>query len=107
MLALPLIGSVGVAVDFTSVNATRTAFQSALDATALTMAKTAATQNSGDLQTNAKNHFNPIITKSGVSNIVVTRACSAAGGSKLVLIAVPALTVRRAQTTVELRDASV
>ncbi len=85
MLALPLVGSVGVAVDFTSVNATRTAFQSALDATALMMAKTAAKQNSSDLPATATNYFNALFTKPGVSNIVVTPSYSTDGGSKLVL----------------------
>ena len=46
LTAIPLVGSVGVAVDFTRANAARTVFQSALDSTALMLAKTAATQSS-------------------------------------------------------------
>ena len=52
-LALPLMGSVGVAVDFSRANAARAAFQAALDSTALMLSKTAATQSGADLQSTA------------------------------------------------------
>ena len=60
LLALPLMGAVGVAVDYSRANATRTAFQAALDSTALMLSKTAATQSAADLQTAATNYFNAL-----------------------------------------------
>ncbi len=83
--AIPLMGAVGVAVDFTSANATRTAFQAALDATALMLSKTAATQSSADLQTAASNTFNAIFTRPEANNVAVTAAYSSTSGSKVTL----------------------
>ena len=48
LMAIPLMGAVGVAVDYTRASATRTAFQAALDSTAPMLSKTAATQTAGD-----------------------------------------------------------
>jgi Flp pilus assembly protein TadG len=47
---IPLMGAVGAAVDYSQANATRTAFQNALDSTALMLSKTAALQSGADLQ---------------------------------------------------------
>jgi Flp pilus assembly protein TadG len=44
----PLIGAVGLAVDYTRASAARTAFQGALDSTALTLSRTAATTPTDD-----------------------------------------------------------
>ena len=50
---IPLMGAVGAAIDYSQANATRTAFQNALDATALMLSKTAAHgYRPADLQTN-------------------------------------------------------
>jgi Flp pilus assembly protein TadG len=85
LTALPLMGSVGVAVDFTRANATRTAFQSALDSTALMLAKTAATQSSSDLQATATGYFNALFTRPDAKNIALTVAYSTVNGSQLTL----------------------
>lgn len=85
LTAVPLMGSVGVAIDFTRANATRTAFQTALDSTALMLARNAATQSSADIQTAASNYFNALFTRSDVSNVSVTADYSSTAGSKVTL----------------------
>lgn len=84
---LPLMGAVGVAIDFTQVNATRTAFQSALDATALMMSKTAANQSPAELQASATNYLNALFTRTNASNVSVTADYQPSGNSKVTLVA--------------------
>lgn len=83
--ALPLLGAVGAAIDFTQVNATRASFQSALDATALMLSKTAANQSAADLQTAANSYFNALFTRPNASNIAITANYTSSAGSKLTL----------------------
>jgi Flp pilus assembly protein TadG len=82
---IPLIGFVGAAVDYSQANATRTAFQSALDSTALMLSKNAALQTSGALQTEATNTFNALFTGTNAQNVAVTASYSSILGSQLVL----------------------
>ena len=51
VLAVPVLAAVGMAVDYTRINAARTAFQVALDATARMMSKNAATETDEQRQT--------------------------------------------------------
>jgi Flp pilus assembly protein TadG len=60
MLALciiPLIGSVGAAVDYSRANSVRAAMQAAGDATALMLAKNATSLNNNQLQQSASTYF--------------------------------------------------
>jgi Flp pilus assembly protein TadG len=82
---IPLIGFVGAAVDYSRANATRTAFQSALDSTALMLSKNAALQTSGALQTEATNTFNALFTGTNAQNVTVTTSYSSILGSQLVV----------------------
>lgn len=91
MLAVPLIGSVGVAIDYTQASATRTAFQAALDATALAMSKNAATQSPADLQLAASNYFNALFSSPMARNVAVTANYTGTAGSKLALNATATL----------------
>lgn len=91
MLAVPLIGSAGVAIDYSQANAARTAFQSALDATALAMSKTAATRSAADLQATASSYFNALFTSSQARDVAVTASYTGTAGSKLVLNATATL----------------
>jgi uncharacterized protein YegL len=84
-LALPLMGFVGVAVDYSRANAARTAFQTSLDSTALMLSKTAATQNGVDLQTTATDTFNALFSRPDVTNVAVSAVYSSTGGSKVTL----------------------
>ncbi|HEY6833573.1 MAG TPA: pilus assembly protein [Pseudolabrys sp.] len=83
--ALPLLASVGIAVDYTRASATRTAFQNALDATALMLSRSAATQSAADLQTTATNTFNALFTRADASNVAVAANYSSVAGSTVVL----------------------
>ena len=85
VVALPLMAAVGMAVDYTRANADRTAFQVALDSTALMLSKTAATDSNADLQTQATDTFNAMFNRPGVTDVTVTPTYSADGGSKLTL----------------------
>lgn len=82
-LAVPLIGAVGVAIDLTQANATRTAFQAALDSTALAMSKTASQQSGAALQASVTNYFNALFARPNVSDIVLNATYTTVGGSKL------------------------
>jgi Flp pilus assembly protein TadG len=84
-LAIPLMGFVGVAVDYTRTNAARTAFQASLDSTALMLSKSAATQSSADLQTAATDTFNALFNRSDVTNVAITASYSSTGGSQVTL----------------------
>jgi len=86
MLALtivPLLGAVGAAVDFTRANAARTSFQSALDATALMLSRTAATDP--DINTTANNYFHALFSRADTSNVVIHASYSGDAGSKVVV----------------------
>ena len=82
---LPLMGAAGIAIDYTQISATRTAFQSALDATALMMAKAAAGQSDAERQANATNYFNALFSRSNTTNVQITPVYDGTGGSKLSL----------------------
>ena len=87
VVALPLMIGVGVAMDYSKVNAARSAFQVALDSTALMLSKDAATETSDQLQTEATNTFNSLFSHSDVapSSVHVTPTFTSSGGSRLTL----------------------
>jgi Flp pilus assembly protein TadG len=62
VVAVPVMGAVGMAVDYTRVNAARTAFQVALDSTALMMSKDAATKTDAERQTEPQKPSAPFST---------------------------------------------
>jgi Flp pilus assembly protein TadG len=85
LLALPLMGTVGAAIDFSRANATRAAFQAALDSTALILSKTAATQSAANVQTAATNTFKALFAHPEASNVTVTANYSQTNGSRMTL----------------------
>jgi Flp pilus assembly protein TadG len=85
LLALPLIGTVGAAIDYTRASAARTAFQAALDSTALMLSKTAATQTGADLQTAATSYLNALFTRPDAKNVTISATYSSTNGSNLTL----------------------
>jgi len=85
IVAVPLMAAVGMAVDYSRVNAARTAFQSALDATALMLSKDAATASNEALQTEATNTFNSLFHRTEVTDVTITPVYTPTGGSKLTL----------------------
>jgi len=85
LTAVPMLGAVGMAVDYTRANATRTAFQAALDSTALMLSKSAANATSEQLQADANNYFNALFTRNNASNIAINATYTGTGGSKVAL----------------------
>jgi Flp pilus assembly protein TadG len=78
---IPLLAGVGVAVDYSQANATRTAFQVALDSTSLMLSKTAATEP--DLNAAATHYFNALFAGHSANSVVVTAVHNTDNGSKL------------------------
>ena len=90
MLALaiiPLLTAVGSAIDYGRASSARTAFQTALDSTALMMSKVAATSTSQQLTANATDTMNALFTRPDASGITVTASYVKSGGSKVILTA--------------------
>jgi Flp pilus assembly protein TadG len=83
--AIPLMGAVGAAVDYTRASAVRSSMQSALDSTALMLSKTAATENAGQLQSAATGYFNALFTRPEASNVALSVSYTSNGGSKVLL----------------------
>ena len=73
---IPLVGMVGAAVDYSRANATRTAMQSALDATALMLSKDAQSLTAAQLSSKATTYFNALFQRPEASNVHVTQQFS-------------------------------
>ena len=83
LATLPLVGTVGFAVDYSHANSVKAAMQSALDSTALMLARDAATLSSSDLQTKAKSYFDALFTKPEATNVSITATYTTTGGSQV------------------------
>lgn len=81
--SLPLVGTVGFAVDYSHANAVKAAMQAALDSTALMLSRDAATLSSADLQTKAKSYFDALFTRPEAKNVSITASYTTSGGSQL------------------------
>jgi Flp pilus assembly protein TadG len=71
VVAIPVMAAVGMAVDYTRANAARTAFQVALDATALALSKDVPTETNQALQTEATNTLNALFNRPDLTNLPV------------------------------------
>src|SRR5262245_8403219 len=81
---VPIVGLVGAAVDFSRANAAKAAMQSALDSTILMLSKEAPGLTQDQLNQKAKDYFNALFTRQGVSNVNVKNVTyTTSGGSKL------------------------
>jgi Flp pilus assembly protein TadG len=81
LTAIPLFGFVGAAVDYSRANSTRTAMQSALDATTLLLAKTVLNTPNASISEQAKNYFSANFTNPGLQNLAATaNSAPVAGG---------------------------
>ena len=72
LAVVPVIGFVGAAVDYSRANSVKAGMQSALDATALAMAKLAPTLTQSELQTKATAYFNALFHRPEALNVQVT-----------------------------------
>jgi Flp pilus assembly protein TadG len=82
---VPVFGLVGAAVDYSRASSVRTGMQSAIDATALAMAKLAPTLTAAQLQTQTNAYFNAMFNHPEAKNLVITPTYTTAGGSQLVV----------------------
>jgi Flp pilus assembly protein TadG len=78
---IPIVGMVGVAVDFSRAGSARTDMQGALDATALMLSKDATKLSAAELQTRATDYFNSTFNRPEVSGLMVTPTFNAASGT--------------------------
>lgn len=81
--AFPIVGAVGFAVDYSHANSVKAAMQSALDSTALMLAKDAATTSNADMQIKALNYFTALFTRPEATNIKIAAAFTTTGGSQV------------------------
>jgi Flp pilus assembly protein TadG len=70
--AIPLIGMVGAAVDYSRANSVRAAMQGALDSTALMLSRDAQNLNEGQLNSKATGYFNALFNRPEATNVQVT-----------------------------------
>jgi Flp pilus assembly protein TadG len=89
--SLPIIGFVGAAIDYSRANSVKAAMQTALDATALMLAKEAATDTEDQLKENAKKYFKALFTREEAKDIDVQVVYSTTGGSHVDIKATAAL----------------
>src|SRR4029079_14174638 len=82
---IPVLGLVGMAVDYSRGNSVRAALQAALDATALAMARSAPNRTAAELQQQSSDMFFSNFNRRDAQNIVVTATYSTTNGSALTL----------------------
>jgi len=85
LATLPIIATVGFAVDYSRANAVKAAMQAALDSTALMISKEATTDTNTQLQTNAQNYFLALFARPDATNVTVTANFITDGGTSVVV----------------------
>ena len=80
LAAIPVIGFVGAAVDYSRANALKTAMQAALDSTALMLSHQAVSIPSDQLKPTAKKYFLAQFQKPGAINVDITNAIYSTDG---------------------------
>ena len=82
--ALPLLAAAGMAVDYTRANSAKTAFQAALDSTALALAKQGPSNvSAATLQAEATTYVNALFAHPEAKNVSVTATATTSGGSQV------------------------
>jgi Flp pilus assembly protein TadG len=82
---IPVFGLVGAAVDYSRANSIRAGMQSAIDATALAMAKLAPTLTQAELQQKTNDYFKAMFNHPEAKNLIITPTYTTAGGSQLTI----------------------
>jgi Flp pilus assembly protein TadG len=78
---VPIIGFVGVAIDYSRANSAKAAMQAAIDSTALFLSKDAQTATSEQLSQKADGYFKALFTRTDVTNIAITPTLTTAAGT--------------------------
>ena len=87
LLAIPIVGLVGSAVDYSRANSAKAAMQSAADATALMLSKEAANLTTAEIASKATSYFNALFNRTDVNNVSITPTYTTTGGSQVVITA--------------------
>jgi Flp pilus assembly protein TadG len=82
---VPTLGFVGAAVDYSRANSSRAAMQSAVDATALMISKSAASMSQSQLTTYANDYFKALFNRTDVTGVTVTPTYSNDAGSQVII----------------------
>ena len=85
LASLPIVATVGYAVDYSRANSVKVAVQSALDATALMISKEAPTDTPAQMQTNAQKYFLALFNRPDVTNVTVNASYSNTNGTQVVI----------------------
>jgi Flp pilus assembly protein TadG len=85
LATVPIVGSVGAAVDYSHVNSARTAMQAAVDATALKLSKEATALTSAQLDSKAKAYFTALYTRPEVINVTIDSTYTSSDGEQLLV----------------------
>jgi Flp pilus assembly protein TadG len=85
LATLPIVGFAGAAVDYSQANSVKAAMQSALDSTALMLAKEAGSDTTGQLQANALKYFTALFTRPEAKSVTITASYTTTGGSQIVV----------------------
>jgi Flp pilus assembly protein TadG len=88
LAAVPLVASVGAAIDYGRVNAVRASMQNALDSAALLLSKQTQQLSSDQLSQSATTYFSGNFSHPEVQNVQITAAASSpSGGSSVTMTA--------------------
>jgi Flp pilus assembly protein TadG len=82
---LPVIGTVGFAVDYSHANSVKAAMQAALDSTALMLSRDAASLSASALQTKAQSYFNALFTRPEAISVAINANYTTSGGSQVLV----------------------
>ena len=85
LASLPIVATVGYAVDYSRANSVKVAVQGALDATALMISKEAPTDTPAQMQTNAQKYFLALFNRPDVKNVTVNASYSNTNGTQVVI----------------------
>src|SRR5438552_15141257 len=72
LLAVPLVGAVGAAVDYSGANSMKSSMQSALDSTALSLIKAAASLTTAQLSSTAASMFTANFNRNKAQSVQVS-----------------------------------
>ena len=82
---VPAVGMTGAAIDYSRTNAVKAGMQTALDSTALMLAKEAAVVGQAQVNVNAQKYFNSMFSRPDVTGVTANAVYSPGGTSSLVV----------------------
>jgi Flp pilus assembly protein TadG len=82
---VPVVGITGAAVDYSRANSVKAQMQTALDSTALMLAKEAAVVGQAQVNTNAQKYFSAVFNRPDVTNVAANAVYTPGSTSQLVV----------------------